>query len=109
MVRGILAEQVPDDSLVCEVGGSSWTPLGEVIDFGAALARRAEEAAMEIDPDPDPDSDLDAFDEDERTMVDRISRLGVSAPDPDDLHRFEDVDEHTIVDPVPWGASKAES
>src|SRR5690349_15615542 len=37
LIEGIKAKKVPPDSLVCEVGGSSWRPLGEIAEFQDAL------------------------------------------------------------------------
>jgi EAL domain-containing protein (putative c-di-GMP-specific phosphodiesterase class I) len=40
VLQGIGAGKVPKDALVCEVGGTTWTWIGEVAAFGVALDAR---------------------------------------------------------------------
>jgi hypothetical protein len=122
VVRGIAAEKVPGDALVCPVGGNRWQPLDAIPPFAKALAqhRRGDAAAMDaestiIDLPPipiergmhdttRPEPALTIFDDaSEQTIVD-IAPLPPSEPPPRpqpgqrDLSQFEEFEERTIVE-----------
>jgi hypothetical protein len=94
VVRGIAAGRVPDDALVCQVGGTKWLRLLDVAEFARELERRqkgprldlsAEQTVFELagpppsEPPPGP----------------RTDPTGVNVVQPDDF------EEHTIVDLAP--------
>lgn len=68
LLKGIRAGEVPNDVLVCEVGGTEWRKVTDVAPFGAAFAERRK--ARRFDP------------ESERTVLDPQS-FPPSAPPPE--------------------------
>ena len=116
VLRGIEANRVPNDALVCEIGGTAWKVIGEVEPFAAALAQRhtsgrfdphSEQTVIDLQPLETTDrmaldsEDLtDRLDEFvERTVVERAP-FRVSEPPPLEapVPRFDDPDEQTIAD-----------
>jgi hypothetical protein len=122
VVRGIAAEKVPGDALVCPVGGKSWQPLDAVPRFAQALAQHrrgagamdAESTIIDLPPIPSesairdttrPEPALTIFDDaTEKTIVD-IAPLPPSEPpparphtQPESLSHFEEFEERTIVE-----------
>lgn len=87
LVRGIGSGKVPQDALVCEVGGTSWRSLADVAVFAAAL--------MERNTSPDALADTD-----EQTTAEWRPTFSSRAP-ADTLRTLEQTGENTIVDIVP--------
>jgi hypothetical protein len=104
IMRGIAAGKVPDEALVCEVGGQTWQPLRSVTQFDEGTRLRAEAAfrsaeatvldlgSLPPESTPELESGVYAFDESaERTIVDAdpirpsdpppISELSLLTPD----------------------------
>lgn len=117
LLRGIHAGEVPNDVLICEVGGTEWRKVTDVAPFGAAFADRRK--ARRFDPAS------------ERTVLDpqsfppseppEMPTIPVPAPEEDttrstplheivrgqsmrvgELRRVEDADDDkTVVDALP--------
>lgn len=89
LLKGIRAEEVPKDVLICEVDGAEWRTVTDVAPFGAAFADR--KRARRFDP------------ESERTVLDPQSFSPFEPPHRvEELRLIEDADdEKTIVDAFP--------
>ncbi len=107
LLRGISAGAVPNDALVCEVGGSTWTWIGDKAPFSVAVrghrTRRTLDSGSEVtSPDPPTlhDSSLDDDDASEPT-----TQTTMELP----RHWFEslnDNEDRTIVDLLPPRSSE---
>ena len=107
MLRALLSGRVPKHSLICPEGESEWRWVGDVPEFLAALEERGRQRAEEsvlLDADL-----LDVEDEEDVLTAVNRSPFRPSAPPTSGLHRFEDADEQTIVDAVPFGSSEPPS
>jgi hypothetical protein len=91
LVKGIRAGKVPNDTLVCEVGGATWKRIGDVGVLAAAFVERTSRCS---------------FDEwAERTITDYRPMLP-SEPPYAALHAFDDPEEKTVVDVAPLRPSE---
>ena len=100
LLRGIGAGAVPKDALVCEVGGSKWTWIGEMAPFSIAINQRMRtslDSGEELTAADPPKGVDDAFEPTTQTTIE-LPR-----------HWFEsqnDNEERTIVDIVPLRPSE---
>lgn len=101
---------VPEDALVCELGGTSWKPLGDVAAFSIAIERRGkggfDPSTERTSVDPPGDDPLTKFDDVvEHTVADRTSRSLSEPPPRRRFDSFGEMDESTIVDKMPFPQS----
>lgn len=102
LLRGISAGAVPKDALVCEVGGTKWTWIGEKAPFSVAIHRDRTRRSLDSGDDmtaPDPptsDDSSNGFDD----APEPTTQTTIELP----RHWFEsmnDNEERTIVDLLP--------
>lgn len=123
LLRGIGAGKVPEDALVCEVGGTSWKPIQQIEVFAAALVDR--QRARGSNPGSDPGvldmpvvvgstrgppprlPPLPRGNFDDATELTIAERPAFTAEPPSDaLHAFDEAAEKTIVDPIQFRPSE---
>jgi hypothetical protein len=112
VLERIEAGEVPKDTLICEVGGTSWKWIGEVGAFSAALD---EDQRHRFDPENE-QTPLDpvALDEflnrpdkaTERPTAQRSRLRPSEAPPRAWAEHFDDPEENTLVDSVPLRPSE---